>query len=379
MRSGAGAEALDLDDLADGFNQACETYPSTSTSGPQATVRRSASAASENGRPAGTGRRDRLGVSERCRPERNPRTPHPRPPRAAARRPSTSRDVTAWSASRRNACSRPFARLDRRAGGRQRPDALGLASDGHLARADYDRSMPIVENTRRRPDAKPAGRRRRAPAAAPVDVPHREQRVIHEQRFGADTTASTSARTAWACRQRRLGRDRGAHAGRGGETSVGAEGGLQDDEWPVRPGNVRNARSGASPRVAARPRPPGCVRARCANPLPATMGFGSSTAATTRAIPSASMRSTARPRPSHVATRLERAVERRARRSRSATVFSARISACASPRSWYRCPAPARPATPTTAPTIGFGSSGRGRVRPGPTPCPCGEGPGGGS
>ena len=97
-------------------------------------------------------------------------------------------------------------------------------------------------------------------------------------------------------------------------------------------------------------------RADTRSPGRCTRGFGSSTAATTRAMPASTIRDRARAGAAHVAARLERAVQRAAARAR------ARPCRARAPR---RAPRPRARGIParrrrrrrdtTTAPTIGFG------------------------
>ena len=128
-------------------------------------------------------------------------------------------------------------------------------------------------------------------------------------------------------------------------------------------------RDGAA-RRRGRPRRRRRARAGTRSRGRAPSGFGSSTAATTRAMPASTMRLTHGPvRPSGSTARACSTASRRARARRPSS--SACTSACGSPaRSWKPCPTTTPSADTTTAPTSGFGL-----VRPRPRAAETARGP----
>ena len=217
--------------------------------------------------------------------------------RAVPRRPRSPRlDPRAGAGRRARAAARRRRHDDDRPGVACREHAR-VGRRAQLAIEDHPRQRPLAIARRGRSAAD------RRPGSVPTPTP----------------MASTSARNACACRLAAADVSAVALARRGGEAAVEADRRLEDDERPSfahqREERLVEPRRG----VGAERRPRlDAVRPQIREPAAAApAGFGSSTAATTRAIPASTMRPTHGPVAADVAAGLERAVQRRAAGARA--------------------------------------------------------------
>ena len=203
---------------------------------------------------------------------------------------------------------------------------------------------------RRSKTTRVSGRSRNAPRAV-------SSGIVGQNRAAADADGVHLGAHALRMAIGRRRRQRRPAAGRLGDAAVDARRRLEHDERPPL-AHQREERLVQRDRRARRPaRRPPSRRARGETRIRgrAPRGFGSSTAATTRATPASTMRLThgpVRPWWQHGSS-VQYSVAPRARAPASA---SACTSACASPaRSWNPWPTTTPSADTTTAPTSGLG------------------------
>ena len=347
------------------------------------------SGARRRGRPP---RPSRSRASARARASEICSTPSPSSGSRAVRPPSSSgarkRRTSSISPASRNAparCGPPSSRIEVMPVGAELGERAAHARLLVLAGGDDDLGAGHLEPVRR---ARAARRARRRRSAADLAGRLHELRVEREPALGVEDDAARLAHDAVDARgELRVVGQRGADPDATASTAARqwcASPRLSSleihFESPVRvatlPSSViadlkrthgrpvraclrkawlsSRARAASSPSATSTSMP---SSRRIPRPRPEAFSVGSSEATTTRAMPRGEDRVGARRRAALVAARLERDVERRARRCPSPAAAIALTSACGPPSSSCQPSPSTTPSRTTTAPTTGFGET----------------------